>query len=71
MLILSRNTGDSIRISDDIKLTILENNGVQVRIGINAPKSAEPVIDRLRYAISQGIHKVRCTSSEPFGQLAA
>jgi len=37
MLILSRNIGDSIRIGDDIKLTILENDG-QVRIGIDAPR---------------------------------
>ena len=38
MLILSRNIGDSIRIGDDIKLTILENEGGQVRVGIDAPR---------------------------------
>lgn len=37
MLVLSRNVGDSIRIGDDIKITILENAG-QVRVGIDAPR---------------------------------
>lgn len=38
MLILSRNIGDSIRIGDDVELTILENDDHQVRIGITAPR---------------------------------
>ncbi len=38
MLILSRKPGDSICIGDNIKLTVLENDGHQVRIGIDAPR---------------------------------
>ena len=40
MLVLSRNTGDSIRINDDIRLTVLKNDGHQIRIpiGIDAPR---------------------------------
>ena len=38
MLILSRNVGESIHIGTDIKLTVLEKDGRQVRIGIAAPK---------------------------------
>lgn len=41
MLVLSRNVGDSIRIGEDIKLTILENDGTQVRIGIDAPREVK------------------------------
>lgn len=37
MLVLSRNAGESIRIGDDIVITILGFDG-QVRIGIDAPK---------------------------------
>lgn len=40
MLVLSRNVGDSIRIGDDIKITILENDG-QVRAGIDAPRDVK------------------------------
>ena len=38
MLILTRKTGETIRIGDDIKVTVLENDGNQVRIGIDAPR---------------------------------
>ncbi len=39
MLKLTRNINESLMIGDDIKLTILRNdNGGQVKIGIEAPK---------------------------------
>lgn len=39
MLILSRNIGQSIKIGDDVDITILSVRGNQIRIGINAPKN--------------------------------
>ncbi len=39
MLALSRKTGESIIVGQDIELTVLEIKGDQVKIGINAPKS--------------------------------
>lgn len=41
MLVLTRNTGDALRIDDDIEVVILAVKGNQVRIGINAPKDVE------------------------------
>lgn len=38
MLILSRRTGESLIIGDDITVSVLEIKGNQVRIGIDAPK---------------------------------
>ena len=38
MLILTRKTGESINIGNDIKITIVSIDGGQVRIGIDAPK---------------------------------
>jgi carbon storage regulator len=38
MLILTRKVGESINIGDDITVTILGVQGLQVRLGINAPK---------------------------------
>lgn len=38
MLILSRKKLESILIGDDIKITILEQRGASVRIGITAPE---------------------------------
>lgn len=39
MLILTRNTGGTLCIGDDITVTVLAINGNQVRIGIEAPKN--------------------------------
>ena len=39
MLILTRKSGESITIGDDVKLTVVEVKGKQVRIGIDAPRS--------------------------------
>lgn len=39
MLILTRRSGESIKICDDIDVVILEVKGRQVRLGITAPKN--------------------------------
>ena len=38
MLILTRKSGESLMIGEDISVTVLGVKGNQVRIGINAPK---------------------------------
>ena len=38
MLILSRGTGESLMVGNDITITVLSVKGNQVRIGINAPQ---------------------------------
>ena len=56
MLVLSRNIGDSIRIGDIIKLRVLENDGSQVRIDIDAPREVsvqrEEVCQRIQAEVS-------------------
>ena len=39
MLILTRRAGESLRIGDEIEVTVMAVNGSQVRIGINAPRN--------------------------------
>jgi carbon storage regulator len=39
MLVLSRRSGQSIRIGDDVVVVVLEVSRDQVRIGIRAPRS--------------------------------
>ena len=38
MLVLSRKAEESMYIGDDIKITVLDIRGGQVRIGITAPR---------------------------------
>ena len=51
MLILTRRIGESLRIGDEVSVTVLGIKGSQVRIGVNAPKSVsvhrEEVYDRI------------------------
>lgn len=41
MLVLSRATGQQLRLDDDITITILGKSGNQIRIGIDAPNNLD------------------------------
>lgn len=38
MLILTRKTGESLLVGDDVEITVLSVRGSQVKLGVNAPK---------------------------------
>ena len=38
MLILTRKTGASLLVGDDVEITVLSVRGSQVKLGVNAPK---------------------------------
>jgi carbon storage regulator len=44
MLILTRRAGETLRIGDNVEVTVMAINGTQVRIGIKAPRTV--VVDR-------------------------
>ena len=52
MLVLSRKAEESMYIGDDIKITVLDIRGGQVRIGITAPQDVkihrEEVYNRIK-----------------------
>ena len=41
MLVLTRKLGESIAIDDNIKITVVQIKGKQVRLGIKAPKETK------------------------------
>jgi len=41
MLILSRRSGETIKIGDDIEVIVLGAKGKQIRLGIKAPDDVE------------------------------
>ena len=40
MLILSRRTGESLMVGDDVVITVLDVKGDQVRLGVSAPPAS-------------------------------
>jgi len=50
MLVLSRHIGETIKVGDDITITIVDIKGLQVRVGIDAPKDV-PVHRREIYDV--------------------
>lgn len=57
MLILTRRTGESLIIGDNVTITVLEVKGSQVRIGINAPKSVSVHREEVYKKIQSGAAK--------------
>jgi carbon storage regulator len=41
MLVLTRRIGESIKVNEDIKITVIDIKGKNVRIGIEAPKETK------------------------------
>ncbi len=39
MLVLTRRRGEAIVVGDDVKIVVLEVNGDQVRLGVEAPRT--------------------------------
>jgi carbon storage regulator len=52
MLILTRRSGETLMIGDEVTVTVLGVKGNQVRVGINAPKSVavhrEEIYERIK-----------------------
>lgn len=55
MLILTRKAGESLIIDDDIKVTILEAKGGNVKIGIDAPQEVDVIREEL---YERGVRRV-------------
>lgn len=58
MLILTRRTGETVMIGNDVRLTVLGVKGNQVRIGITAPKNVpvyrEEIYERIKRELTGG-----------------
>lgn len=66
MLVLSRKSDESIRIGDEIEVTVIEVRGDVVKLGISAPKS----VSVYRKEIYDAIQRENVAASEsPAGDL--
>jgi carbon storage regulator len=62
MLILTRKLGESITIGSNIKFTVLEMQGKQVKIGIVAPKELRVYREEIYQRIQEENRKAAMTS---------
>lgn len=53
MLILTRKSGEGLFIGDDVRITILEIRGKQIRLGIEAPTSVIVLREEIYRRIQQ------------------
>ena len=69
MLILTRKSGEGLRIGDDIRIVILEVKGNQVRIGIDAPENTHVHRDEVYERIKLENIKAASATSEHLQKL--
>lgn len=66
MLVLTRRSGQSIMIGNDVKVTVLEIRNDQVRIGFDAPRRVqvhrEEVYEQIARENAAAIRDVRSTA---------
>lgn len=55
MLILTRRVGESLIISDDIEVRIVETHDNQARLGVTAPRNVEVHREEVYRRIRQGV----------------
>ncbi|HEY3699394.1 MAG TPA: carbon storage regulator CsrA [Spongiibacteraceae bacterium] len=55
MLVLTRRIGESIKIGDDITVTILGVSGLQVRVGVGAPTDIPIFREEVHMRIKAGL----------------
>lgn len=70
MLILSRREGETIVIDGNIRITVMEVRGDQVRIGIDAPRSVSVHRQEVFDQISSANRAAASTTAEDVGRLA-
>ena len=69
MLVLTRKLNEAIRIGDDIKITVVEVKGNQVRLGIEAPLSVPVYREELYRKVREENRLSAASSVEAFGKL--
>ncbi|TCP95614.1 carbon storage regulator CsrA [Cricetibacter osteomyelitidis] len=58
MLILTRKVGESLLISDDVSITVLNIRGNQVKLGVKAPKDVSVHREEIYHRIKESLDSV-------------
>jgi carbon storage regulator len=71
MLVVTRKTEESIIISDNIEVTVLEVNKDRVKLGISAPKDIKIIRNELKHAQEANVDSSKAVSREALDALLA
>lgn len=69
MLVLTRKTGEAIKIGDDIEISVISISGDQVKIGISAPKHIDIHRKEIYLSIQEENNKAADVSLNLLSQL--
>jgi carbon storage regulator len=56
MLVLSRKSGQGVRIGDDVRVVVLSNRGGVVKLGLQAPTSVSILREELDFRAAANIN---------------
>jgi carbon storage regulator len=70
VLVLTRKIGESIAIDDNIKITVVQIKGKQVRLGIQAPHDTKIHREEVYVAIQEQNKESLTTSADSSRQVA-
>ena len=70
MLVLSRRIGESIVIGDDIVVTILEQRGDIIRVGVDAPRHVQVSRQELLTELAEANRAAASPKSDVVAQLS-
>jgi carbon storage regulator len=70
MLILTRKAGESIRINDNICITVIDVDGKNIKLGIEAPKSISIHREEVFLRIKEENQKAAGSSDTDLGSIA-
>jgi carbon storage regulator len=71
MLVISRKAGESLILSDDIKITVISVSSDKVSIGIEAPKDVKIVRQELLETIQANQDSVEETEEKDYKNIAS
>ncbi len=64
MLVLTRKIGESIKINEDVKITVIDVKGKNIRLGIEAPRETKIYREEVFLRIKQENRSAATPASE-------
>jgi len=70
MLVLTRRIGESIKINEEVKITVIDVKGKNIRLGIEAPKETKIYREEVFLRIKQENRSAATPADIDFGKIS-